>query len=234
MSGASFKDADLTGATFHGATGHKTADFTGAIGWAEAALLPLPRAIEGRCSGAPFGVVDYSDCDLRSLVLTNADIGKSDLSGADMTGVLAVQVKIYESTARSLTAINVDFTRADSQRVDFTASQFMRSDLTDADFTEATLEEVDFSQAVLERVKITSARMSSAVLMDVQMKEANGLHLIADGANFLRADLRRAEFPQASFRGASFVRADLTGATFTDADVTGATFQHAAGLDTVQ
>lgn len=131
---------------------------------------------------------------------------------ADVTGAVADEVELVESTFRA---------------VRFTGSNLRRLTVRDCRFERCELSGVVFDDAAFTRVEFADCRLSGAVFAESRLR-----HVRFDGCRLDSVNLRMAAATPVAFHGcqlpaADFYGADLAGSELLDCDLTGAGFSHA-------
>ena len=140
--------------------------------------------------------VSWVDCRKRNLILSESDLRKSDLSGADFsstdlrnsnfTGASLYKTNLMRSTMAGSKAAGANFEYVQSYR-----TNFANTDFTDANFSKAELQRSNFSGANLSGVNFSKADLGRANFDNAILKDNN----------FERANLSRVDFSKAKLSG---------------------------------
>lgn len=210
--GADLSEATLDDANFTGATLNNV-DFTRAS---------MARTI---LTGVTGKSCDFSDCDLRTVVSTNALALQSPeaeplrFSNAKLKyALLGTDWKYRRLDYAQVESFPDLVTGLDAQHSVLTGMELGSLNATGAKFNNATMHAVGLSNAKLIGAKFDSARLESVSLPD-------GSALAA--ADLTAADLRGASFSGTNASAVSFSGARLTEAKFDGATLRGANFANA-------
>ncbi len=246
-----FDGADLSGATFNGASlqdahfGTVTADrttFPGSNLWG-ATFDKLEFQVPPSFAGAQLG----GDVGQRCTAIANTNLVHVSFTGvAWQPGCTGAMFPASQLPLRTVGQILVDDTNGKAT-VDFTGATMVASSADRAALAGADLRNTKLAgvTALGEPFDLTGTHLDGATLTGsnlalADLTAATLTNVSAAGTSFEGADLSpEGSHPGANFsgantnlRGANFTDANVSGASFVGADLTGAAFSGARGVDT--
>jgi uncharacterized protein YjbI with pentapeptide repeats len=227
------------------ATDATGADFTGAI--INGATLPTGFTTAQLYTTASYHNHDLRDTNFISLDLSGADLTNQDLrntyiagdvSGADFTGAIAAQFKLWDSTGftREQLYSTASYQAHDLHGIGFgdnniTGWNLKNQDLTGAYFHSGTVASVDFrgcnlTNAYLFQANVSGADFTGAVINGAEFEGAIGLlpGQIYSTVSYQNHDLSGVGFGGQDLRGWDFRDQNLNQARFTGANLDGVDF----------
>lgn len=153
---------------------------------------------------------------LRYLNLIASNLGGSDFTESDLTGVLL-------------------------ERANLRGADFYQADLTEANLAGARLNGADFKDALLIRANLYRAiaigatltcKLSSADLTEAQLMGADLQYATLDNSKLIKTDLRGANLERVTVNHTNLTGADLTGANLFGTDLKPAILTDVVGLAT--
>jgi uncharacterized protein YjbI with pentapeptide repeats len=154
-------------------------------------------------SGVDLSALMLPGIDLTESILTGTHFAHSDLSDAQLVGIIAN---------------NACFTGANLQR---------------ANLHQALLSEADLSQIHGEGCRMTEALLKKALLQGADLSQAQLSRVMAEGAQLQQASLRQADLTEAILLGADLTEADLTEALVQQVICNGAKLTNSCWVGTV-
>ena len=140
----------------------------------------------------------------RGMNLSNSNLKKADLSGANLQGI----------NLRKSILQNAILVGANLEGADLTSAKLQNADLSRANLKGAILEGSNLNNSKLYGANFEDANLSEANLKGIRAEWANFNH-----ANFYRANLESANFNRAQLMGADFYRANLKNSKLRFADL---------------
>ncbi len=168
---------------------------------------------------------DFSRCNLRDSILSNAVLNGSRFVDADLN--------------------DTDFTYADLENTDFTDAHLEKTRFYGAEMPNATFAHLKATRSEFQFVNFQGARLMGTDFSGVDfggrgefqnadLSGANMSHASLNYADFSEATLKNVRLNHANLRLARFVGADLEGADFTDANLESALLTDVKGIDRTQ
>ncbi|MGK7907287.1 MAG: pentapeptide repeat-containing protein [Synechococcus sp.] len=136
---------------------------------------------------ACLGKVDLSGSDF-----TGADLTRADLSYANLQGAIFVGAELGQATAEGADLTGVDLSRANLDRIQFKQSCLASANLDRATFIGANLAKTNLSGTSLEQASLMGGNLSNANLSNAKLRYANLTEVNLTGANLSGADLSTA------------------------------------------
>ncbi|GAB2606911.1 hypothetical protein GCM10027168_44710 [Streptomyces capparidis] len=149
--------------------------------------------------------VDLSEADLRSAVLSGADLRKASMNHANLEGADFTEVDLRGAQLTGARLDSSRFDNADLRGADMSCAGF-RMDATTGEVLEH-LECAELQYASLDGADLRNVQMSHADLRDASLVGAD-----LRGADLARANLTNADLTNADFRGAKLTGVELEGA----------------------
>ena len=197
-SGASFREADLTGCDL------RLAIFDAA---------DLCRSL-------------LVSADMEGMSIRRANLSNSDLAGTNfhMIAKNAVMCNLSATTLRAYELSGIDFERADLSRVDLSHATLVdckltRVNLRQANLSHCVMRNVDLHHATMTNCKcdhmtLESCNLSFATVDDSTMNSSKLDNCILDAAVLHRVQMLDVETSECSFKGVDFSLSDLTRSQF--------------------
>ena len=155
---------------------------------------------------------------LRNVVLEEADLEKTNLSGADLKEATLIKANLR----------GADLSRADLSGADLSRATLIKANLRGADLSGSNLTEVNLKGAFMDDSIPAPAFMDSALLPD-KWNKWNRLTMKGRAVNLENAILRGAHLEGAILFNARLENADLSGASLSGANLSGANLREASG-----
>jgi len=212
LNGGNFAGANFTGAKLQGVNFY-TANLSGA------------NLSASRLHGALLQHANLSDADLSGADCTSAHFGEANLTGVRVSN---------ETTFKSATLTNAQFTIEMLRRSNVAGAQLQEADLTDADLSDCNLSGANFNGARLNGARFTNSKLIEAHFTRAQLRDSD----------FRGADISRSHFDSANLSGATLAGAKcfrvhfenailegtaINGADFNEAMLNGASLEHIKG-----
>lgn len=140
--------------------------------------------------------VSWVDCRKRNLIMSESNLQKSDLSGADLSSTDLRKSNFAGANLHKTNLMRATMAGSMARSANFEHVQSYRTNFENTDFTKAS-----FGKAELQRANFSGANLS--------------------GANFSKADLGRANFDNAILKNNNFERANLSRVDFSKAKLSG-------------
>lgn len=216
-----------------------------------AAELPAAKLSGVDLSQANLEKADLTGADLSDATLLSADLSGTDGTGIDISGAIAVRIRLRGAWWDEAKLNTADLSRGDLTEVVLTGSsaegaRFVGAKLRHADCKDVVWPDVELSEAKLHHCDLTGADLSRVDLTEAVATEIIAIKARMDGAvanqaNFNESDLTGASLVGGRFQSASFAQAklidvdltsaDLTRANLSGADLTGANLSGACLAD---
>lgn len=164
--------------------------------------------------GADLGRANLSGADLSRAGLIGADLSEADLKGAGLSGAYL---------------IGADLSKADLSGADLIGANLWKAILVRANLTQTGAIGADFSGADLSGANLSSAYLSGANFSGAELSRAN-----LSRADLWKADLIKTNLKEADLREADFWKANLSEANLNGAKLSGADFSRAKNLTSEQ
>ncbi|KOP24867.1 low-complexity protein [Hapalosiphon sp. MRB220] len=208
LSGINFKGANLSFASFKGATFRGVGDdgrwdtFDDWIANLNGAQLKQANLSEANLSRVLMVGTDFSRANLKGAKLSNArlvgaNLSSAQLMGADVSSAVLENASLTGADLSEAVFNDADLYAARLGRVTAIGTQLPFANLSKTDWQAA-----DLSGANLQRADLTNANLSATRLTNANFRFAN-----LTGVNFRNADLSLADL-----RGANLAEADFQGA----------------------
>ena len=164
----------------------------------------LTQRLRGDSSNS-LAEVDFSD-------IVISDFGDGDFCfSADLRGVVASGIKLFNARMRMADLRNVILTNADFGEADLRGAKFRFATLESVDLRFANLQFADLRYVNLKYAILRKADLESAILRKTNLQFAD-----LRSANLKSAILRKANIKSADFRFANLESVDLRGAFYDD------------------
>jgi uncharacterized protein YjbI with pentapeptide repeats len=195
--------------------------------------------------GAQITGVRWPGVTLKDLDLTDANIGRADLTEARLRQVIAHRTNFRQSKLHGAQLVQFSSSKADFMAADlsyaraeeavFHAARLVGANLegalccganfTGADMSNARCQRGNFSKANFTRAVLTGADFSQANLTSANLFAQSLRRTDFTGANFTESYLKRCDLEYMRLPGCNFKNADLWGAHLTGSDMSGACFR---------
>ena len=136
---------------------------------------------------ACLGKVNLSGSDF-----TGADLTRADLNYANLQGAIFVGAELGHATAEGADLTGVDLSRANLDRIQLRQSCLASANLDRATFIGANLANTNLSGTSLEQTSLMGGNLSNANLSNANLRYANLTEVNLTGANLSGADLSTA------------------------------------------
>jgi len=179
------------------------------------------------------GQVGGARCVLKYRDLSGLDFQQYDLSQADFTGSLLIDVDMSNGIYIGASFFACDMRNADMHNGNFSRADFRGAYVAGANLSGANLSDVDLREGkimkrgdrgVLEDRKRSAGAGAKAILSGAKMSDTNMAGAQATSADFSDSDMSGvimtdANLSGASFEGANLADADLTGSDLSDTNM---------------
>ncbi|EMA24630.1 pentapeptide repeat-containing protein [Haloarcula argentinensis DSM 12282] len=165
-------------------------------------------------SDADLGKANLSSADLREADLSGADLGSADLSGANLQKADLSGADLSYANLSGADLENADLSSADLRRTNLSGVKFVETDLADAD-----LRNIDFSDTELVGTDLSGADFFATDLSGADLRVADMSNVNLREADLSGADLGGTDLSDANLREADLSGADLGGVDLSDADL---------------
>ncbi|MDX2545424.1 pentapeptide repeat-containing protein [Streptomyces sp. WI04-05B] len=170
----------------------------------QAAVTALTRT-ESRTHVDPREPLDLHGLHLAGIRLVRADLTEANLFRATLTGADLSGVTLTDANLTGATLADADLSGAT-----LTGAKLPRATLTDADLSGATLTGAKLSRATLTGADLSGVTLTDANLTRATLTDANLSGTTLTGANLSRAVLRGANLSRATLTGANLKTTDLS------------------------
>ncbi len=191
--------------------------------------------IDGR---RDFTNLDLSDLDLTKINLEGADLTGSNLKdsilisarleGANLTNVILEKTNLKYTNLLGANLTNVNLENTNLEHTNLRKANLVRVNLSQNNIYRTYLDESNLKQANFKGSTLNDVCLKKANLEEVNLEEAIFLHSRLNEVNLTSANLKQANLTggylnQAILRNADLTGANLTKANLENADLTGAT-----------
>jgi uncharacterized protein YjbI with pentapeptide repeats len=171
------------------------ADPGGFFDAAEVAVTHLPTneaedELDERCSYATIKAgASLRECDLTGAVLTELDLSRADLGGANLQGAFLTYVNLSRAYLRGATLVHANVQGADLTGANLTHANLRRANLEYADLQQAVVRGANLTDANLENASLEFADLANANLTNANLRHARLDEAILTDVNFTGVDM---------------------------------------------